>query len=434
MLPALANNHINKQWANKLLSGTNLGRYAASLFVRCKAYFSMSPKTIAIVFGTRPEAIKMAPVIKELQNRPDEFNVLVVSTAQHRHMLDQVLNTFEITPDIDLNLMTPNQSLSGITQRVLDAVDGVLSQNKVDCLMVQGDTTTAFAAALAAFYRKVPVAHVEAGLRSRDMLNPWPEEANRRLAAVVAGLHLAPTSIARDNLLSESVHPESLVVTGNTVVDAAYWLMERKKTDIPLPDGVPENKRLMLVTSHRRESWGTELENICDAIADLVMQFTDLHVVYPVHLNPNVRSTVQEKLSGIDRVHLTSPMDYLEFVSLLRRSYLVLTDSGGVQEEAPTFGKPVLVLRKVTERPEASMMGLARIVGTSRERIVEEASALLTNRTLYHSMSEADSPYGDGRASQRIGTALARWLRSESPVLTESEQFSYGPQLVSVAA
>jgi UDP-N-acetylglucosamine 2-epimerase (non-hydrolysing) len=394
----------------------------------------MSLKTVAVVFGTRPEAIKMAPVVKELQFRHSEFNPLIISTAQHRQMLDQVLSTFEITPDIDLNLMTSNQTLSGITQRVLEAIDAVLGDRKIDCLMVQGDTTTAFAAALAAFYRKVPVAHIEAGLRSRDMLNPWPEEANRRLAGVLTGLHFAPTSIARENLLAESVNSDSVVVTGNTVVDAAYWLMERKKTECPLPAGVPEGKRLVLVTSHRRESWGNELENICDAIHDIVSQFEDVHVVYPVHLNPNVRSTVQEKLSGIDRIHLTPPMDYLQFVSLLRRSYLVLTDSGGVQEEAPTFGKPVLVLRKVTERPEASMMGLARIVGTSRERIVEEASALLTNTALYRSMSETESPYGDGRAAQRIASGLSRWLNGASPILTEAEQFVYGPRLVSVAA
>ncbi|MGZ4815727.1 MAG: non-hydrolyzing UDP-N-acetylglucosamine 2-epimerase [Terriglobales bacterium] len=394
----------------------------------------MNRKTIAVVFGTRPEAIKMAPVIKELQTHPDKFDTLVISTAQHRQMLDQVLSTFEIKPDIDLNLMTHNQSLSGITQRVLESLEAVLSERQIDCLMVQGDTTTAFAAALAAFYRKIPVAHVEAGLRSRDMMNPWPEEANRRLAGVVTGLHLAPTATAKENLLGESVDPDAIVVTGNTVVDAAHWLMRMKKTDEPLPEGIPEDARLLLVTSHRRESWGTELENVCDAINDLVAQFPDIHVLYPVHLNPNVRGTVREKLEGVERVHLTAPMDYFQFVSVLRRSYLVLTDSGGVQEEAPTFGKPVLVLRKVTERPEASMMGLARIVGTSRERIVQEAATLLTNRSLYRSMSEAESPYGDGRASQRISQALTRWFQGSLPILQDEEQFSYAPRLVSVAA
>ena len=376
----------------------------------------------------------MAPVIKELQQRATEFNTLTISTAQHRHMLDQVLSTFGIQPDIDLNLMTHNQTLSGITQRVLEAMDEILEQQKIDCVMVQGDTTTAFAAALASFYRRVPVAHVEAGLRSRDNLNPWPEEVNRRLAAVVTGLHFAPTAIARENLLGECVDRDSVVVTGNTVVDAAQLLVRMKKTEEPLPEGVPEDQRLVLVTSHRRESWGQELENICDAIAELVGQFEDIHVVYPVHMNPNVRNTVQQKLGNVDRVHLTAPMDYFEFVSLLRRSYLVLTDSGGVQEEAPTFGKPVLVLRKVTERPEASMLGLSRIVGTSRERIVESAAELLTDSALYRSMSEAESPYGDGIASQRIATALSRWFDGASPILLEEDQFSYEPRLESAAA
>jgi len=376
----------------------------------------------------------MAPVVKELKNHPEQFDALVISTAQHRQMLDQVLDTFEITPDVDLNLMTHNQSLSGITQRILESLEGVLSKQPVDCLMVQGDTTTAFAAALAAFYHKIPVAHVEAGLRSRDLLNPWPEEANRRLAGVVTNIHFAPTATARENLLAENVDPENIVVTGNTVVDAAHWLVRMKKTDEPLPDGIPTDKRLVLVTSHRRESWGTELENVCDAIRDLVDQFPDIHVLYPVHLNPNVRGTVREKLEGVDRIHLTPPMDYFQFVSVLRRSYLVLTDSGGVQEEAPTFGKPALVLRKVTERPEASMMGLARIVGTSRERIVEEASTLLTNEPLYRSMSEAESPYGDGRAAQRIVQAFNRWFEGALPLLAANEQFSYEPQLISVAA
>jgi UDP-N-acetylglucosamine 2-epimerase (non-hydrolysing) len=394
----------------------------------------MSLKTVAVVFGTRPEAIKMAPVIREFKRHTSEFKPLVVSTAQHRHMLDQVLNTFSITPDIDLNLMTPNQSLSGITQRVLESMSGVFAQNEIDCVMVQGDTTTAFAAGLAAFYHKVPVAHVEAGLRSADMLNPWPEEANRRLAAVVTGLHLAPTALARENLLAENIDPKNVVVTGNTVVDAAHWLVEMNKTNEPLPPGVPENKRLILVTSHRRESWGVELSNICDAIRDIVMRFQDVHVVYPVHLNPNVRGVVQQKLEKVDRVHLTEPLDYFRFMSILRRSYLVLTDSGGVQEEAPTFGKPVLVLRKVTERPEASMMGLARIVGTSRRKIFEAASDLLSNQALYRSMSEAGSPYGDGVAAQRIAKALQRWLSGMSPVLYEQEQFSYEPQLESIAA
>lgn len=375
---------------------------AASLSLRCSTDLSMTPKTIAVVFGTRPEAIKMAPVIKELQNHPDKFKTLVVSTAQHRQMLDQVLHTFGIRPDIDLNLMTHNQSLSGITQRVLESLEGILSQQPVDCLMVQGDTTTAFAAALAAFYRKIPVAHVEAGLRSRDMMNPWPEEANRRLAGVVTGLHLAPTATAKENLLEENVDPETVVVTGNTVVDAAHWLVQMKKTDEPLPAGIPEDKPLVLVTSHRRESWGTELENVCDAINDLVSEFPDIHVVYPVHLNPNVRGTVQEKLEGVDRVHLTAPMDYFQFVSVLRRSYLVLTDSGGVQEEAPSLGKPVLVMRDTTEREEAVNAGAARLIGTSKKAIIDNVTELIESKETFEKMSHVKNPFGDGTTSSKI--------------------------------
>ncbi len=388
---------------------------------------------IGVVFGTRPEAIKLAPVIFELKNRSDEFEPVLISTAQHRQMLDQVMNVFGIEPDIDLNLMTHNQPLSGIAARVLEEVDRVLQSRPFDLLMVQGDTTTAFAAALAAFFRKVPVAHVEAGLRSRDLLNPFPEEANRRLAGVVTELHFAPTGLARENLLGEGVNPENVFVTGNTVVDAARILVERGVADQPLPAGIPDDgSRLVLMTSHRRESWGPELENICLAVLDLVERFPDVRVVYPVHLNPNVRGTVNSLLQGVDRVHLTEPMDYFGFLSMLRRSYLVLTDSGGVQEEAPTFGKPVLVLRKVTERPEASMRGLSVIVGTSRERIVEEASLLLSDREVYRRMSEAASPYGDGRASERIVKAIGRWHRGQQPALEEFDQFEFAPEAAEV--
>ncbi|HWC19514.1 MAG TPA: UDP-N-acetylglucosamine 2-epimerase (non-hydrolyzing), partial [Terriglobales bacterium] len=326
----------------------------------------------------------MAPVISELKQRSEHFNPLLISTAQHRSMLDQVLNVFGITPDIDLDLMQPNQSLSSLTCRVLQALDSVLSANPLDALLVQGDTTTAFAAALAAFYHRIPVAHVEAGLRSRDIANPFPEEVNRRLAGVVTALHFAPTSIAFANLVSEGIPAAHIVKTGNTVVDAVKMLVAMQMADQALPAEVPDDgSRILLITSHRRESWGTELENICDAIRDVVTIFTDVRAIYPVHMNPNVRTTVMSRLGTLDRVHLIEPVDYFAFLSLLRRSYLVLTDSGGVQEEAPTFGKPVLVLRKVTERPEASMMGLARIVGTSREAIVREASDILASSIVY---------------------------------------------------
>jgi UDP-N-acetylglucosamine 2-epimerase (non-hydrolysing) len=381
-------------------------------------------KRIGIVFGTRPDAIKMAPVILELRKHPEEFETVAISTGQHRQMLDQVLQAFDVSADIELDLMRHNQSLNELTRRILEAMDQLLSENPLDCLLVQGDTTTAFAAALAAFYRKVPVAHVEAGLRSGNIFQPWPEEANRLLAGVVTQLHFAPTPLARENLLAEAVRSTDVVVTGNTIVDAVERLLEMQTIDRPLPDGVPDDgSKLVLVTSHRRESWGTELENICDALIELVERFPEIRVVYPVHLNPNVCTTVEAKLGSRDRVHLVPPADYFQFLSLLRRCHLVLTDSGGVQEEAPIFHKPVLVMRKVTERPEASQMGMAKIVGTAREVIVREASRLLSNQFAYQTMASGDCPYGDGLAAARIATALSRWLEGEQPALPDSEQF-----------
>ena len=391
---------------------------------------------VGIVFGTRPEAIKLAPLIAELKQHSEEFQPLLISTAQHRLMLDQVMQVFGIEPDIDLDLMQPNQTLNDLTCRVLQAIDSVLAANPLDCLLVQGDTTTAMAAALAAFHRRVPVAHVEAGLRSRDMMNPFPEESNRRLAGVVTSLHFAPTGTARDNLLSEGIAQSTIVTTGNTVVDAVKMLVDMKMADQDLPASVPDDgSRLLLITSHRRESWGAELENVCDAICDLIAAFPDVRAIYPVHLNPNVRSTVMARLGNQDRVHLIEPVDYFGFLSLLRRCYMVLTDSGGVQEEAPTFGKPVLVLRKVTERPEASLMGLARLVGTSREAIVREATDVLSSSVVYRTMSEGQNPYGDGRASARIVQSLSRWLHGATPVLDLSEQFESGirEQIATVA-
>lgn len=390
---------------------------------------------VGVVFGTRPEAIKLAPVIFELRKRKEEFEPLIIATSQHRQMLDQVMNVFGIQADIDLDLMQPNQSLNGITRRVLEAMDQVLESSRPDCLLIQGDTTTAFAASLAAFYRKIPVAHVEAGLRSRDMMNPWPEEANRRLAGVVTGLHLAPTPLARQNLIDECVPAENIVVTGNTVVDSVEMLLEQNVLDRPLPEGIPEDgSRVILITSHRRESWGAELENICDAICDLAEKFSNVRVIYPVHMNPNVRTTVMAQLTNIDRVHLIPPVDYFEFLSLLRRCYMVLTDSGGVQEEAPTFHKPVLVLRKITERPEASIMGLARIAGTRREEIVQQASKLLSNSFAYSEMTRGANPYGDGHASERIANTLWRWTRGEFPLLEEWQQFQGATEAEPAAA
>jgi UDP-N-acetylglucosamine 2-epimerase (non-hydrolysing) len=392
-------------------------------------------KRIGIVFGTRPDAIKMAPVVFELRQHPSEFEPVVISTGQHRQMLDQVLQVFGVRADIELDLMRHNQSLSALTGRILSAMDALLAEHPLDCLLVQGDTTTAFAAALAAFYRKVPVAHVEAGLRSRNNYQPWPEEVNRRLAAVVTELHFAPTPMSRDNLLAEAVPANSVVVTGNTIVDSVERLQEMETLDYPLPEGVPDDgSPIILVTSHRRESWGAELEGICNSILDLVERFPHIRVVYPVHLNPNVRNTVVALLGDRDRIHLIAPLDYFQFLSLLRRCYLALTDSGGVQEEAPIFHKPALVLRKVTERPEASLLGMAKVVGTSREVIVREASRLLSSEFAYQSMAAGECPYGDGRAAFRIATALSRWLEGEDPILFESEQFQGSISKEQVAA
>jgi UDP-N-acetylglucosamine 2-epimerase (non-hydrolysing) len=392
-------------------------------------------KRIGIVFGTRPDAIKMAPVIFELRKRRSEFDPLIISTGQHRQMLDQVLEVFGVSVDIELDVMRHNQSLNGLTWRILGAIDDLLDKTPLHCLLVQGDTTTAFAAALAAFYRKIPVAHVEAGLRTRNVLQPWPEEVNRCLAAVITQLHFAPTPLSRDNLLAESVPEDSVVVTGNTIVDSVEKLLELETIDQPLPVGVPEDgSPFILVTSHRRESWGMELENICQAILALVQEFPHIRVIYPVHLNPNVRATVEALLGSRDRIHLIAPVDYFQFLSLLRHCHLVLTDSGGVQEEAPIFHKPVLVLRKVTERPEASLIGMAKIVGTSREAIVREASKLLSSEFAYQQMAAGECPYGDGRAAAGIATALGRWLHGERPVLHDSEQFQGAGSKAQVAA
>ena len=379
---------------------------------------------VAVVVGTRPEAIKLAPVVRALRDKAG-IEAVVVSTGQHREMLDQVFSRFGLRPDVELNLMRPNQTLAELTGRALSSMDATLEDLSPRLLVVQGDTTTAFAAALSAFYRRVPVAHVEAGLRSGDTRNPFPEEANRRLASVLADIHFAPTALSRQNLLNEGVSPDRVLVTGNTVVDALHTLLEvpcsfegTPVEDLPLHDG----SRLLLVTSHRRESWGEELENICLALRDIVERHPDVRVVYPVHLNPNVRGTVLGLLDGMDRIHLTEPLDYLTFVNLLRRSDFILTDSGGVQEEAPTLHKPLLLLRAVTERPEAFALGLARIVGTRREDIVREAESLLSNPLAYRRMADAQNPYGDGQASDRIALAVTRWLCGERPLLHPSEE------------
>jgi UDP-N-acetylglucosamine 2-epimerase (non-hydrolysing) len=388
------------------------------------------PCRVVAVLGTRPEAIKLALVIQELRRRSSEFETAVVHTGQHRTMLDNALKLFKIKPDFDLDVMRPNQTLSSLTGRVIDTVENACNRFLPNIVLVQGDTTTAFASALAAYYCKIAVGHIEAGLRSHDLYNPFPEEGNRRLVSALADIHFAPTALSRDALLAEGIPAEKIVVTGNTVVDALRGLsaLPHSWENTPLA-GIPEDKsRLVLVTSHRRESFGPDQQNMCTALKDLVDRHPDIRVIYPVHLNPNVQETVKRLLGGVDRIHLTEPLDYITFVSLLRRCFMVLTDSGGVQEEAPTFSKPVLVLRKVTERPEASQFGMSRIIGMSRDRIVNEAERLLIDTNAYHDMSAGQNPYGDGKASERIVEAVARWHQGVRPLLAPNKQFKLPPR------
>jgi UDP-N-acetylglucosamine 2-epimerase (non-hydrolysing) len=362
---------------------------------------------ILSIFGTRPEAIKMAPVLKQLHKRPDQFTSVVCVTAQHRQMLDQVLGLFDIRPDYDLNIMRPDQSLAQVTASALMEIDSVLREEKPDWVLTQGDTTTAMVGALAAFYRRIRVGHVEAGLRTWDKFQPFPEEINRKIADAVCDLHFAPTETSRDNLLREGVHDASVVVTGNTVIDALLDVAGREFDwrDSELAE-IPRDKRLILVTAHRRENFGEPLLEICAALKEIAERYSDVHLVYPVHLNPNVRNVVFEHLNGLQNVTLLAPLEYLPLVQLMKASYLALTDSGGLQEEAPGLGKPVLVMRDVTERPEGVMAGTVKLVGTNRRRIVEATATLLDNPADYQRMSRAVNPYGDGRASERIAEKL----------------------------
>jgi UDP-N-acetylglucosamine 2-epimerase (non-hydrolysing) len=383
--------------------------------------------------GTRPEAIKLAPVVERLKDRGHD--TVVVSTGQHKEMLEQTLALFGIVPELDLAVMQPNQRLSELTARVLTRVSDALAEIQPDVVLVQGDTTTAFAAALAAFYTGLPVGHVEAGLRSLDPRNPFPEEANRRLVAVTAGMHFAPTRRAAANLIREGVASERIVVTGNTVVDALSTLLPAARA-LRAADPLLSRSgdgRLLLVTSHRRESWGADLESICLALTDLVTRFDDVHVIWPVHLNPNVRTTVTRLLGGTARIHLAPPVDYMAFLQLMERAHLVLTDSGGVQEEAPSLAKPVLVLRKLTERPEACESGAARIVGTDRATIVREASRLLSEPSAYAAMATGINPFGDGHAADRIVDALEGWMQPAATAVVNSRDGDAGVAEASAA-
>ncbi len=359
---------------------------------------------ILSVFGTRPEAIKMAPLLAELGRRCDVMSSRVCVTAQHREMLDQVLDVFGIVPDVDLDIMTDNQSPSRVTGSVLQSLDGVLADRPPDLVLVHGDTTTTMAASLAAFYHKIPVGHVEAGLRTGCRYYPFPEEMNRVVTDAVATLHFAPTSAAAANLLASGVSEDSITVTGNTVIDALLDVAGRPYED---ESGAPEGGRVVLVTAHRRENHGRPLENICHALRDVADAFPDVHIVYPVHLNPNVQRVALDILGGHDRVLLLPPLSYVSMVRIMKESFLVVTDSGGLQEEAPSLGKPVLVLRNETERPEAVDAGTVRLVGTDRDTIVEHMTELLTDRAAYEAMSGAVNPYGDGKASSRIADAIA---------------------------
>lgn len=373
-----------------------------------------------LVFGTRPEAIKMAPLVKEFQKHPDTFQTIVCVTGQHREMLDQVLNIFDIRPDFDLNIMKQGQDLYDVTARVLTGMRDVLREAQPDIVLVHGDTTTSTAAALAAFYQQIPVGHVEAGLRTHNILSPWPEEMNRQITGRIASYHFAPTELSRQNLLQENVDDTNITVTGNTVIDALYWVVDRIKNDRSLDAELEEVLRhagydvnrladgrpLVLITGHRRENFGDGFINMCTAIKQLTERYPNVDFVYPMHLNPNVRRPIHEvfgdDLSNLGNMHFIEPLEYLSFVYLMEKSTIVLTDSGGIQEEAPGLGKPVLVMRDTTERPEALEAGTVKLVGTDREKIFNEVSTLLDDAAAYARMSQAVNPYGDGLACSRI--------------------------------
>ena len=406
-----------------------------------------------LVFGTRPEAIKMAPLVKEFQKNTDEFETIVCVTAQHREMLDQVLDLFEIKPDYDLNLMKQGQDLYDVTSRVLLGMRDVLTEVKPDLVLVHGDTTTSTASALAAFYQQIPVGHVEAGLRTHNLYSPWPEEANRQMTGRLATYHFSPTETSKQNLLAEGIKEEDIFVTGNTVIDALYMVLDQIKersdlkvqveskllasglkpevvehymmkemasaasTSTPLSDHKPsnDNRRLVLITGHRRENFGEGFLNICNAIKQLAETYPDVDFVYPMHLNPNVRKPIEQVFGAISEIgrnsyhsniHFIEPLEYLPFVYLMSQSYLVLTDSGGIQEEAPGLGKPVLVMRDTTERPEAVDAGTVKLVGTEKDTVINEVSSLLNDEAYYNSMAKANNPYGDGEACSRISNVL----------------------------
>lgn len=381
-------------------------------------------KKVLLVFGTRPEAIKMAPLVKELQKQKERIETVVCVTGQHREMLDQVLEIFDIKPDYDLNIMKRGQDLYDVTARVLTGMREVLKEIKPDIVLVHGDTTTSTAAALAAFYQQIPVGHVEAGLRTHNIYSPWPEEMNRLLTGRLATYHFSPTPLSRNNLIKESINDRNIIVTGNTVIDALYWVVDKIKNNKELDNELESvlskagydvnrldnGKKLVLITGHRRENFGDGFINMCTAIKDLTIKHPNVDFVYPMHLNPNVRKPIHEvfgeDLSGLKNMFFIEPLEYLSFVYLMEKSSIVLTDSGGIQEEAPGLGKPVLVMRDTTERPEALNAGTVKLVGTDYNKIVNEVSSLIDDKTAYEKMSKAVNPYGDGLACRRIVNAL----------------------------
>ena len=372
----------------------------------------MHPKKIAIIFGTRPDTIKLAPIILELEKQTKYFKTVTIATAQHRVMLDQVLKTFRIKLHYDLNIMQPKQSLASLTGRTIHALDGVLEREKPDMVLVQGDTTTTFAGGLAAFYHRIPVGHVEAGLRTNDKMNPFPEEINRRLTSSIADLHFAPTTTAKNALLREGHAPERIFVTGNSVIDALkIALQQDHRFSLKTLNRIAtQKKRIVLITMHRRENWGTPMRGACCAIQRLARDYPELNFVFPVHLNPDVREVVRPMLANIANVHLVEPLGYLDFVNLMAKAYLIITDSGGVQEEAPSLGKPVLVLRSITERPEAVQYGTVKLVGLDENRIYGTAKKLIASRAAYTKMASATNPYGDGKASRRTISIIKHYF------------------------
>lgn len=367
---------------------------------------------VLTVFGTRPEGIKMAPIIKIMEKR-DEIESITCITAQHREMLDQVLNLFNIKPDYDLNIFKPGQTLTEITMRALRGLENVIEEVKPDILLVQGDTSTVFSGALAAFYQKVKIGHVEAGLRSGNLYSPYPEEANRKLTGVLADFHFAPTKASRENLIKEGYPNEKIFITGNTVIDALYYAIKDEYSfNTPLLNEIDyENKKIILLTSHRRENIGKPMENIFSAVNEITLKYHDVEVVFPIHLNPKVRDIANEIFRDNKRVHLIEPLDYEPFTNLMAKSYLVVTDSGGLQEEAPSLGKPVLVVREETERPEGIEAGTAKLVGTHYENIYNEMDILLSNKDEYNNMANAVNPYGDGKASEKIVDTIIKNIK-----------------------